>query len=200
MFTIEDRAFIRTILSNPAELSSWLVYADWLDEHDNPIHAEFLRLMVRQGQLQNTELEWYTVNERLEELRAVLDPNWVAVFDRPKIENCPAAFRFQCPKQWENLKVSGRDPAVRHCTACAKPVYYCTTLSEAQDHARQGHCVAVQLGVLRYPDDLKPPPEDADELGPLVEPDESEMVMGMLVPFDEPSEPPRRSWWKFWQW
>ena len=29
---------------------------------------------------------------------------------RPKIENCGHAFRFECPKQWENLKVTG-DPA-----------------------------------------------------------------------------------------
>ena len=51
MFTPDDRAFIRKILSNPAELTAWLVYADWLDEHDNPLHAEFLRLMARRGLL-----------------------------------------------------------------------------------------------------------------------------------------------------
>ena len=80
-------AFLRTILANPAELTAWLVYADWLDEHDNPLQAEFLRLMVRRTQLRNTELEWYTVEERLDELRpAVLPPVWVEVFDRPKIE------------------------------------------------------------------------------------------------------------------
>ena len=74
-------------------------------------------------------------------------------------------------------------------------MYYCTTLPEAQDHARQGHCVAVQLGVLRYPDDLKPPPEPEDEL----------LVMGMMIYDDDhslqapASEPQRkRPWWKFW--
>ena len=96
MFTAEDKVFIRAILSNPGELTAWLVYADWLEEHDNAAHAEFLRLMARRGQLRNTELEWYTVEERLQELRATLDPNWVAVFDRPKIENCDTAFRFRC--------------------------------------------------------------------------------------------------------
>src|SRR5215212_825671 len=96
MFTTEDRAFIRAILTNPAELTAWLISADWLDEHDNPLQAEFLRLMARRGQLSNTEPEWYTVEERLQELRAVLEPVWVEVFDRPKIENCPIspAFRF----------------------------------------------------------------------------------------------------------
>jgi uncharacterized protein (TIGR02996 family) len=199
MFTVEDKSFIIKILSNPAELTAWLVYADWLDEHGNVEHAEYLRLMARRGQISNTELEYYEVEARLEALRATLDPNWVVVFDRPKIENCDAAFRFRCPKQWESLKITG-DPAVRHCDACDKKVHYCRTLPEAQAHARQGDCVAVQLGVLRYPGDLKPPPEE--EL-------EDEMVMGDFAPhidafpdgpglYDEPTPPPRRPWWKFW--
>ena len=187
MFTPEDWAFIRTILSNPAELSAWLVYADWLEEHDNPDHAEFLRVMARRGELQNTQPEWYTVEARLAELRAALAPVWVEVFDRPKIENCQMspAFRFKCPKQWEALKVTG-EPAVRHCDACDENVHYCHTLKEAQAHARQGHCVAVQLGVLRYPDDLKP-----------LKQEETMELLGLLLPAPEPP-PPRRPWWKFW--
>jgi uncharacterized protein (TIGR02996 family) len=189
-FTAEDKSFIRAILTNPGELTNWLVYADWLDEHDNPPQAEFLRLMVRRTQLSNTELEWYTVEERLRELRNLLTPVWVEVFDRPKIENCNAAFRFQCPKQWENLKVTG-EPTVRHCDACDKSVHYCHTLPEAQNRARHGDCVAVQLGVLRYPDDLKP--NDREETL------EDAMVMGLFnYSYDPPPPPPRRPWWKFW--
>ncbi len=196
MFTVEDRAFIRAILSNPGELTAWLVYADWLDEHENALQAEFLRLMARRGQLRNTEPEWYPVEERLQELRAVLEPVWVEVFDRPKIENCqvPVAFKFRCPKQWENLMVTG-DPAVRHCAACRENVHYCHMLEDAQSHARQGHCVAVQLGVLRYPGDLDTTANAAHE-----------MLMGMFEPTTDEvlawmaahPEPPRRPWWKFW--
>jgi uncharacterized protein (TIGR02996 family) len=187
--TDEDKTFLRAIMSNPVELTAWLVYADWLDEHDDP-RAEFIRLEVRHGQLNNTELEWYSVEERLQELRAALDPDWIAIFDRPKIEVCESAFRFQCPKRWENLKGTD-DPTVRHCEACEKKVHYCRTLPEAQSHARQGHCVAVQLGVLRYPDDLKPRVyEDREELCD---------VMGMFnVDFSPPEPPRRRAWWKFW--
>jgi uncharacterized protein (TIGR02996 family) len=196
MFTTEDRAFIRGILSNPGELSAWLVYADWLDEHDNPLQAEFLRLMARRGLLSNTELEWYTVEARLEELRGTLDAVWVEVFDRPKIENCAPAFKFQCPKQWESLTVTG-DPTVRHCGACDKDVHYCHTLPDAQQHARQGHCVAIQLGVPRHPDDLRPPP--GDELtGERPDPYGGDII-GMMTWSDEPEPPPpRRPWWKFW--
>jgi uncharacterized protein (TIGR02996 family) len=189
VFTAEDKAFIRAILSSPGELTAWVVYADWLDEHNNPLHAEYLRLMARHGQLRNTELEWYAVEGRLRELRTVLDPRWVAFFDRPKIENCDTVFRFRCPKQWENLKATP-DLAVRHCDVCQKKVYYCPTLPTAQAHARQGHCVAVQLGVLRYPDDLKPRVmEDIEDL--------TEVIGLMEIPEPEP----RRPWWirwKFW--
>ena len=200
MFTAEDISFIRAILANPSELTAWLVYADWLDEHENRAQAEFLRLMARRGQLRNTDVEWYTVEERLEELRTNLKPVWVEVFDRPKVENCNAAFRFQCPKQWENLKVTG-EPTVRHCDACDRPVHYCHTLPEAQHHARAGHCVAVQLGVLRYPDDLKPigsGPDDieADNIeGAGVEAPDN--IIGFFDPYYTPPAPPR-PWWKFW--
>jgi hypothetical protein len=145
--------------------------------------------MVRRGQLSNTELEWYTVEERLEEIRAELDPVWVEVFDMPNIENCTGAFRFQCPRRWAQLKVTG-DPTVRHCAACEKKVHYCHTLEDAQSHARQGHCVAVRLGVLRYPDDLKPPLVLVGEV--------DEIEMGDFDPEYFPGPEPRRPWWKFW--
>ncbi len=46
-FTDEDQVFIRAIMTNPAELTAWLVYADWLDEHDDPLRAGYLRLSVQ---------------------------------------------------------------------------------------------------------------------------------------------------------
>ncbi|MBM3981506.1 MAG: hypothetical protein FJ304_14715 [Planctomycetes bacterium] len=73
------------------------------------------------------------------------------------------------------------------------------TLPDAQSHARQGHCVAIQLGVLRHPGDLTPPPGDEliGELAAFDEPDDG-ILLGMPT-FDEPEPPPpRRPWWKFW--
>jgi uncharacterized protein (TIGR02996 family) len=182
----EDKAFVRAILNSPADLTGWLSYADWLDERDDP-RAEFIRLEVRRGQLRRRDPEWGEVEPRLQELRTSLDPDWVAIFDRPKIENCDEAFRFKCPKKWEQL--TGTDyPAVRHCETCDKKVYYCATLRDAQNHAYQGDCVAVQLGVLRYPSDLVLR-EDEQYL-------DDAMVMGELRGDYEPE--PRRPWWKFW--
>jgi uncharacterized protein (TIGR02996 family) len=172
-------------MSNPAELTAWLVYADWLDEHDDP-RAEFIRLEVKRLAHDTTQTERFGIVARLEELRPTLDPDWVAIFDRPRVENCDELFAFKCPKQWE--KLAGTDDlTVRHCDACRKKVYYCHTMREAYDHAQQGDCVAVAEGVARYPGDLKRFPDNRVFV-----------TMGIMhTPLPAPT-PPRRPWWKFW--
>lgn len=39
--------FVRAICENPADTDLRLIYADWLDEHDDPARAEFIRLQCR---------------------------------------------------------------------------------------------------------------------------------------------------------
>ncbi|MCI0705788.1 MAG: TIGR02996 domain-containing protein [Planctomycetia bacterium] len=151
-FTDDDKTFLRAILANPAELSAWLVYADWLDEHNDP-RAEFIRLEVRRTLLANNDPERTEIEYTLREVRKHLDPNWVTIFDRPPIENCSPKFPFKCPKQWENL-LATEENTVRHCPICAKQVHYCSTIAEAREIADEGHCVAVSLAVFRYPGDL----------------------------------------------
>jgi uncharacterized protein (TIGR02996 family) len=41
----DDMAFQRAILASPRDMTLKLVYADWLQEHDDP-RAEFVRLQV----------------------------------------------------------------------------------------------------------------------------------------------------------
>ncbi|MDB5306995.1 MAG: hypothetical protein JWO38_1197 [Gemmataceae bacterium] len=183
-FTDEDKAFLRRILNNPAELTGWLIYADWLDERDHPLRAEFLRLQVRQGQLGPDDPDRPGVDARLRVLRLTLPRLWVAVFDRPAIENCTADFAFRCPGRWENLKVIG-EVGERYCESCEQLVYYCHDISQARNHARLGHCVAVSLAETRSPRDL-------EVLWP------EEMMMGLMIADPDPPPPPRRPWWKFW--
>ncbi|HUR55359.1 MAG TPA: hypothetical protein VMZ71_14595, partial [Gemmataceae bacterium] len=87
-------------------------------------------------------------------LRWRLDPDWVAVFDRPKIENCRPVFAFECPKKWENLTATANTD-VRFCESCRKTVHYCQDVRDARTHARRGACVAVAVGEPRSPDDLR---------------------------------------------
>lgn len=172
------------------------MYADYLDEHGNHEHAEFLRLEARRGPSRNTEPAWHAAEERLKELRAALNPNWVAVFDRPPIENCDPAFLFKCPKRWEQLRVLDH-PDVRRCDACGQNVHFCHTLADARDHARRGDCVAVRLDVPRRPGDLDPSGAADYELlfdGAV------RVTMGIMYRTEPEPEPsaPRRPWWKFW--
>lgn len=191
-FNPEDKAFIKSIINNPADLTAWLAYADWLDEHNSPNRAEFVRLQVRRGLLAPADAERSAVDGRLEELRRKLNRDWVAFFDRPEIENCEYVFAYECPKHWEKLKTT-RDIDTRYCEACAKLVYYCHDIFEAREHARQGDCVAVSLSVSRSPDDLS-----AEESEDVVH------LMGVLafdsdvIPLPPPDPPRKKPWWKFW--
>ncbi|MDY3558063.1 TIGR02996 domain-containing protein [Gemmata sp. JC673] len=185
----EDKQFLRAILAEPAELTAWLAYADWLDEHEERDRSEFLRLEVRFVARSTSQTERHRIATRLETLRPTLDPNWVAIFDRPPIENCDKVFEFPCPKKWEQLQGTD-DPNVRHCGSCGEDVYYSQSLTEARTHAQMGRCVAVATGVDRFPGDLDHvrPPE--------------RVFVGMIrrhvpEPGSQPDEP-KRPWWKFW--
>jgi uncharacterized protein (TIGR02996 family) len=183
-FTDEDRAFLRGILTNPADLTGWLAYADWLDEHDDP-RAEYIRLQVRRGELTPDDPELSTIDDRLRELREGFNRYWVAFFDRPPVEHCLPEFSFKCPKQWQDLGLT-REVGVRHCDDCRQSVYYCNTLAEARAHARRGRCVAVSLAVARYPGDLADEPEVY-----------LHTTMGIMA-LPDPPPTRRRPWWKFW--
>ena len=102
------------------------------------------------------------------ELRSRLPASWLAVLGRSEIENCQVTFKFRCPQKWNKLQPTGK-AAVRYCESCRKKVYYCGTIEEAQDHAEEGHCVAVDIGVVRHPGDLFEIEEDDLVFGELEE-------------------------------
>lgn len=54
MHHADDIAFQRAILANLADTTLKLVYADWLQDRDDP-RAEYVRLRVQLHTLKNTE-------------------------------------------------------------------------------------------------------------------------------------------------
>jgi hypothetical protein len=62
---------------------------------------------------------------------------------------------YHCDRNWDELRTS-QDLDVRFCERCQHNVHYCDTIMAARDHAEQGHCTAVDLGVIRRKDDLSP--------------------------------------------
>jgi uncharacterized protein (TIGR02996 family) len=82
----EDDALLRTVIDRPGDDTARLVYADWLDERDDP-RGPFLR----------AEVEWARTRSEGRALRARvtnLDPVWVARVSRPPIGVCCDHFTF----------------------------------------------------------------------------------------------------------
>ena len=77
-------------------------------------------------------------------------------------------FTYQCPKYWQKLQVTKND-SVRFCDACQENVYYCTDKQEAEQHARQGHCIAIASKLTAAVDRQYEKPQQ-------------DLVMGMLKP------------------
>ena len=167
MHTDED--FLRKILENPADDTTRLVYADWLDEQDDPVSkakARFLRLTVQLLEQNRTQGWRKGRRKELQRLAATLDTNWLAIVSRLKVEMCAGQkraeaaqgrirlrFDFVCDKRWDELTTTD-DRAVRFCEGCKQAVHYCDTITVARNHARQGHCIAVDLGIPRREGDV----------------------------------------------
>jgi uncharacterized protein (TIGR02996 family) len=164
-----DAAFLDQIRANPGDHTTRLVYADWLDEQGGAealAKAEFLRLTAQSGEQTGPKYAGRVVQERLQQLAAGLDTDWLVVVSRLALENCPREkekagergwfrFDFLCKRRWEDLQPTG-DHTLRFCETCEQNVHYCDTIGEARHQAEQGHCIALDLGVIRRPRDLEP--------------------------------------------
>jgi uncharacterized protein (TIGR02996 family) len=78
----EDEAFIRAIVDSPGDDLLRLVYADWLDDHEDP-RGPYLR----------AELEWakkpaQAAMKKVQRLAKALDTVWVARVSRPPVGIC----------------------------------------------------------------------------------------------------------------
>ncbi len=173
---MNDETFLQGVLANPKDDELLRVYSDWLEEQGDSVSAakaEFLRLTVAVSTDPESEGLKTERQERLQKLAASLDTAWLAVVGRPAIENClakrkkdeddtqsvvtsmDALFEFVCERKWDDLQPMA-DRGVRSCDECRQSVYFCDTIGEARTHAEAGHCIAVDLGVIRRPGDLAP--------------------------------------------
>jgi uncharacterized protein (TIGR02996 family) len=169
--SMSEEGFLQSVLDDPKDPAVLLVYADWLDEQGDAVSAvkaEFLRLSVAPAEGRQTRKRKKARRKRLQQLAATLDTAWLAVVSRLPIEKCQgkqaqaqsqrfslATFNYVCDRCWEDLRTTD-DRAVRFCDACQHDVHYCDTIGEARKHASAGHCIAVDLGVIRRDDDLEP--------------------------------------------
>lgn len=71
----DEAAFLETLKANPADDTARLVYADWLDEHEQPQKAAYLRLVVDFAQREG-DLAAIPGAERFAALAASIDNEW----------------------------------------------------------------------------------------------------------------------------
>lgn len=160
----DEDDFLNALRANPADDTTRLVYADWLDENPGDgraERAEYLRLEAEKAAAEPERMR--AIEGRLAALSAGVPSEWEAVVSKRPIEQCRAdervplpefKFAFTCPKEWQQLTPTA-DEDVRFCPSCEQSVYYCRTVLEARNHAWSGRCVAVDVGQPRTPDDLK---------------------------------------------
>jgi uncharacterized protein (TIGR02996 family) len=162
----QEAAFLSVIRQTPADDTPRLAYADWLDEQGDDLSAaksQFLRLTVRMNLPKRPNGD----RAKLQKLAAKLDTDWLAVVSRLKVERCGARrgerrvaavrelFSLVCEQSWDEMTPT-EDDAVRRCEKCKENIHYCDSLLVARRHAGQGHCVALDLGVIRREGDLFP--------------------------------------------
>jgi uncharacterized protein (TIGR02996 family) len=167
---MNDDAFLKAILARPKDDAPLLIYSDWLEERGDAVSAkmaEFLRVTVQLSKVRGKKGQKKALRKRLQELAASLDTTWLAIVSRLPIENChhnqgegelrgrPIRFEVVCDRKWDDLQAT-EDQRRRFCNECRESVHYCETIGEARRHAGQGHCIAVDLGVMRRDHDLEP--------------------------------------------
>lgn len=155
-----EQQFVDRIREAPADADARMVYADWLEANGRAAHAELLRVQLELAAVRDAaDPAFAAAAARLAELSEQVEPAWRALVAMAFVEECPAslaklrpwdrraqelAMELVCPQRWDALAATARD-GVRHCGACKRDVYYCTTVEQAQSLAIRGACVAVDI-------------------------------------------------------
>ncbi len=88
----DEREFLKAICANPADDTARLVYADWLEEHDQDERAEFIRVQIELHHMsadvpENCVPRWAELSARereLWELHGRNNPDWFPIYSLPR--------------------------------------------------------------------------------------------------------------------
>jgi uncharacterized protein (TIGR02996 family) len=75
----EEQTFLSAIMANPDDRTTKLVYADWLEERNDP-RSEIVRLKVKVAGLEDG---WIEARDRLAELEPTVPATWLVLLDGP---------------------------------------------------------------------------------------------------------------------
>jgi uncharacterized protein (TIGR02996 family) len=204
-----EGAFLRAIADDPDDDATRAAYADWLEESGRTLEAEYLRLDVERGRTHRKAERFRGLLVSMAELERGLSEPWISALKRPaRVLNCGGAgaadprlrFTFLCPNRWGDL-TGPPGASVRFCGDCRRNVFMCSSVEEAEDHARKGDCIAISsrtaLDVIGDPRNA--PFHDVVAMGEIyieeVAPEHSEEGVWAERLF-QPK--PKKPWWKFW--
>lgn len=151
-----EAAFVQAIASSPNDDALRLVYADWLEEQGEDRRSRWLRIECQWHEEQREDgVARQETRRKLAIIGSRIEAGWAARMARVPVEKCQVAaeFEFECPQQWEKLRLTA-DDGVRFCETCQSKVYFCRSIREARSHASQGQCVAIESSILRRQGDL----------------------------------------------
>jgi uncharacterized protein (TIGR02996 family) len=150
----DEAGFLSAIRESPPDDTARLVFADWLDEQDDPTcktKAAFIRLELQLAEAPEDAPGRSESLVQLRSLAAEAPPSWLAVVGHAKLEGCRRG--HTCPGRWELLTPTSFDD-IRRCRECKKAVRFCSTLAYARPWAQDANCVAISPAVERQPGDL----------------------------------------------
>lgn len=94
----DDRALLAAIIAHPDEDTPRLMYADWLQEHDQPERAEYIRLSIQLANLRYGEPDFETreaqLRERLRPFEKLANETWPREFAAKLPANRDTVFTF----------------------------------------------------------------------------------------------------------
>jgi uncharacterized protein (TIGR02996 family) len=151
----DETAFLNALLDSPTDDATRLVYADWLEEHSDPLSlrkAEYLRLLTIVPDDANAKRHY----QRMISLARKLGQAWIVYVSNAPIEGCRRVYYAQppCPRTWDALQPTDT-LSQRQCQTCAFTVVWCETVAEAVSAVHRRRLpVVVRPDQRRQPRDL----------------------------------------------
>jgi uncharacterized protein (TIGR02996 family) len=87
----DERALLKAIIAHPDEDTPRLVFADWLQEHDQPERAEYIRLSIRRANLRYTDPGYQTASQKIAAALLPLIDRWDTQWARQFAARFPKA-------------------------------------------------------------------------------------------------------------
>jgi uncharacterized protein (TIGR02996 family) len=134
---MSDReAFLNAIAANPADDTARLAFADWLDEHDDPVRAEFIRVQIELGYADRKDSQHAELAAREKELLDAHRAQWLGPLETVQGEGDYEAFEPTFRRGFvESASIHGR-ALIEHADAVRQ---YCPALVELDVVGVRGH-------------------------------------------------------------